>query len=89
MAVVLRPWRACAPPRMSSARAFLLVLVLGGTAASCATPPPVRPWQREYLSRRAMRFDDGLEGRFRQHLYGSREGADGGNGHVGGGCGCN
>jgi hypothetical protein len=37
-----------------------------------------------------MRLDDGLEGRFRQHLFGgAREGADGGYLHVGGGCGCN
>ena len=32
---------------------------------------------------------DGLEGRFRQHLFGAREGAEGGYGHAGGGCGCN
>jgi hypothetical protein len=66
----------------------LLLALLGALAAGCAHPP-VRPWQRGYLARRAMQFDDGLEGRFRQHLFGAREGAEGGYGHVGGGCGCN
>jgi hypothetical protein len=37
-----------------------------------------------------MRFDaDPQEDRFRQHMFGSREGGDGGYGHPGGGCGCN
>ncbi len=67
-----------------------LVALLGLAAIGCGhRPPPVRPWQRAYLSKRAMLFDDGLEGRFRQHLFGSREGAEGGYGVVGGGCGCN
>ena len=62
------------------------VTVVGG----CAHRPPIEPWQREHLAKRAMRFDaDPLEDRFRQHMFGSREGADGGYGHPGGGCGCN
>jgi hypothetical protein len=72
--------------------ALVLLGLVASQAAGCAhpPPPPVRPWQRGYLAKRAMRFDDGLEGRFRQHLFGgAREGADGGYGHVGGGCGCN
>ncbi len=69
---------------------LLLVALLCGTAASgCRHAPPVKPWQRGHLVRRAMQFDDGLEGRFRQHMFSSREGAEGGYGHVGGGCGCN
>jgi hypothetical protein len=70
--------------------ALLLLALLGSSASGCAHAPPVKPWQRGYLAKRAMQFDDGLEGRFRQHLFGgAREGADGGYGHVGGGCGCN
>ena len=71
--------------------AVALLAALGG-AAGCAhaPPPPIQPWQREHLSKRAMRFDaDPLESRFRQHMFGSREGADGGYGQPGGGCGCN
>lgn len=71
--------------------ALALLASLGG-AVGCAhvPPPPIQPWQREHLSKRAMRFDgDPLENRFRQHMFGSREGADGGYGQPGGGCGCN
>ena len=69
----------------------LLLLALAGlTLSGCMRPPPVRPWQRAYLSKRAMRFDqDRLEQRFRQHMFGSREGSDLGFGQPGGGCGCN
>ena len=70
---------------------LLVLLVAGasalGSLAGCALmPPPVQPWQREHLSKRAMRFDaDGEEDRFRQHWLGSREGADLGCGQPGGG----
>jgi hypothetical protein len=55
--------------------------------AGCAT---VKPYQREYLAKRPM-IDDNEPGeaRFQQHSRGAREGADGGTGEPGGGCGCN
>ena len=69
---------------------LLLVTALSGLVGCAHRPPPIQPWQREYLSKRGMRFDaDPLETRFRQHMFGSREGADGGYGQPGGGCGCN
>ena len=69
---------------------LLLVTALSGLAGCAHRPPPIQPWQREYLSKRGMRFDaDPLETHFRQHMFGSREGADGGYGQPGGGCGCN
>jgi hypothetical protein len=77
---------------MSGPRTLLVlaVLLFGAAASGCRhAAPPVKPWQRGYLVKRAMKFDDGLEGRFRQHLFSSREGAEGGYSHVGGGCGCN
>jgi len=50
----------------------------------------VKPHQREDLSRRSMIQDRGAgERRCTQHQTGSREGADGGTGEPGGGCGCN
>lgn len=74
-------------------RRLLVVAVLLATpAAGCVAhrPPPIEPWQREHLSKRAMRFDaDPLEMHFRQHVFGSREGSDLGYGQPGGGCGCN
>lgn len=68
---------------------MLFVLISLGAALSGCGHAPVKPWQREHLGKRAMSFDDGLEGRFRQHMFSTREGADGGYGVVGGGCGCN
>lgn len=65
--------------RMSVIAAF----VMGG----CAT---VAPYQREYLSRAAMDFGrEDSETAFRAHVHDSREGATGGHGSTGGGCGCN
>jgi hypothetical protein len=84
----LTAWRR--PRRGSGLVLIVAALVLALTATGCLRPPPVRPWQRAYLSKRAMRFDaDRLEMRFRQHMFGSREGSDLGYGQPGGGCGCN
>jgi len=56
-------------------------------AAGCAV---VKPHEREHLARPSMIEDrDAGERRFEQHRTGSREGADGGTGEPGGGCGCN
>jgi len=50
----------------------------------------VHAHQRENLAKRAMTNDvDPGQARFAQHERGSREGADGGTGQPGGGCGCN
>jgi hypothetical protein len=63
------------------------LLALAAALPACAT---VRPHERENLSRREMVGDrDPGESRFGQHQAGSREGADGGTGEPGGGCGCN
>ena len=48
-----------------------------------------QPWQREDLARRSMRPDgDGDRRALRDHMTGTREGAVGGLGSGGGGCGC-
>ncbi|HKA86415.1 MAG TPA: DUF4266 domain-containing protein [Haliangiales bacterium] len=61
----------------------VVALLLGGCAV-------VKPWQREDLARRAMVSDvEAGEARFQGHARGAREGADGGSGEAGGGCGCN
>jgi hypothetical protein len=68
-------------------KGILVAVLLLAPAAGCAR---VKPYQREYLSVRAM--DPGAEiaeDRFRQHWQGSREGSVGGFGAAGGGCGCN
>ena len=69
----------------------LLSFVLAFTTALAGTGcVVVRAHEREHLAKRAMTEDrDAGETRFGQHERGSREGADGGTGQPGGGCGCN
>lgn len=64
-----------------------LAIFLAAGAGACVR---VKPYQRENLARRSMVSDQQAgESRFAQHARGSREGADGGSGEAGGGCGCN
>ena len=50
----------------------------------------VKANERGNLAKRSMTNDrEAGEARFGQHERGSREGADGGTGQPGGGCGCN
>jgi hypothetical protein len=63
--------------------AALLFLAVAG----CVT---VKPQQRATLADPSMRFDDDARARAQmQHALDNREGAYGGNGVAGGGCGCN
>ncbi len=67
-------------------RCVLVALVFAALgSAGC-----VRPWQRETLAR----LQDRLDGHpamhaYEAHLWMVREGAAGGQGKAGGGCGCN
>jgi len=72
------------PPWLAVVIVFGLA-VIGGPG--CAV---VRAHQRGHLAKRAMTDDrDPGEARFAGHERGSREGAEGGAGQPGGGCGCN
>ncbi|MEZ4362639.1 MAG: DUF4266 domain-containing protein [Kofleriaceae bacterium] len=74
----------------SRARRLAVAVAASALALAAAGCVVVRPHQREHLARRAMVQDrDAGEVRFGQHQTGSREGADGGTGQPGGGCGCN
>ncbi len=69
-------------PMIASA---LLTLLL----CSCAITP-VEPWQKGNLAKPEMTFEgDVLDKQFTEHTYFSKEGAFGGSGVGGGGCGCN
>jgi hypothetical protein len=71
----------------NAVRALVFVITAAIAASGCVV---VRAHQRENLAKRAMTKDrDSGESRFGQHERGSREGADGGTGEPGGGCGCN
>ena len=72
-------------------RMMALVAVLGG-AAGCGHMGGigVKPHQRELLSDRTMRLDGNAQERAAdEHVLSNREGAVGGTGTAGGGCGCN
>lgn len=76
---------------LSFSRGMVLLALL---SAGCATARPrtwlVKPHQRGYLADRIMRLDaDAQERAADQHILLYREGALGGNGTAGGGCGCN
>jgi hypothetical protein len=82
------------PYRSPSRRRWLLRLALALTfAGGCATAPglaTVKPHQRELLADRIMSLDgDAQERAADQHMMSNREGAIGGTGTSGGGCGCN
>lgn len=66
-------------------RRILLLAAIGLPA--CA---PVKPYQRELLSKQIMVFQpDPYEDVLDLHMLEAREGALGGYGSAGGGCGCN
>jgi Domain of unknown function (DUF4266) len=70
----------------------LLALAVGALASNgCAVSKwTVRPHQRELLADRIMKLDaDAQEQAAEQHILENREGAIGGSGTSGGGCGCN
>ena len=63
------------------------VIVLAIVAAGCA---PVAPYQRGYLAREDMALDAAIgTAKALEKTFASKEGASGGAGVGGGGCGCN
>ncbi len=57
--------------------------------SACASITPVQPWQKGILAKPEMTFaGDNIGNEFNEHIYSSREGASGGSGANGGGCGC-
>ena len=72
------------------ARSLLLLAVLGGAAACSSIEPWVKPYERDRLADPIMALDmDPVSSAYVQHVYEAREGARGGEGSAGGGCGCN
>jgi hypothetical protein len=67
---------------------FLLASLL--LLTSCAGIQEVKPWEKGNLAKPEMTFEgDQLDNAFTEHIYSSKEGASGGAGVGGGGCGCN
>jgi len=68
-------------------RGLFMIVLLSLGASACVR---VRPYERELLSKRTMTFQpDPYEDVLDLHMVEAREGAVGGYGSAGGGCGCN
>jgi hypothetical protein len=71
-------------------RILLPLLVVGGLSGCSGIEPWVKPYERDKLADPIMALDgDPVSVAYIQHVYEAREGAKGGEGAVGGGCGCN
>ncbi len=71
-------WRSLAP-------AVAAALLLG----ACSGIGP-KPWERDLMAKPAMALDAAaIDAAIDDHVYFSKEGASGGRGFGGGGCGCN
>ena len=72
-------------------RNAVLGVALTSVLGACAMPEPwVKPYERERLADPIMQFQrDGLSAKHLTHVHEVREGARGGTGVQGGGCGCN
>ena len=70
-------------------RILLALLAFYGLSA-CSVEPWVKPYERDRLADPIMAlYGDPVSTAYIQHVYEAREGARGGEGAAGGGCGCN
>ncbi len=75
---------------MRLTRTLALLAVLLPLAGCGGIQPWVKPYERDRLADPIMSWDrDAISSAFLDHVYESREGARGGTGAAGGGCGCN
>ena len=76
--------------KLNIGRILLPLLVIGGLSGCSGIEPWVKPYERDKLADPIMALDgDPVSVAYIQHVYEAREGAKGGEGAVGGGCGCN
>jgi hypothetical protein len=76
--------------RIDRRRASGGLVFAAAIAAFCAGCATVKPWQRETLADPIMQPDrNPMASAFLDHIYFSREAANGGRSVGGGGCGCN
>ena len=71
-------------------RLLLLFCMLLGLSGCSNLEPWVKPYERDRLADPIMALDTApVSSAYIQHVYEAREGARGGEGAAGGGCGCN
>ncbi len=68
---------------------YIIATVMLFTLSGCVKD--VSPWQKDIHAKAVMQEGDmnGLNQRFEEHIYFSKEGTKGGGSVSGGGCGCN
>jgi len=73
--------------------AAALAAVAAAAVSGCSSAPQlvrVKPWERQYIADSSMDPNrDPLGSAMSEHVYFSREAAEGGRGVGGAGCGCN
>lgn len=75
---------------MTALRALAVLALLFAAAGCSSVEPWVKPYERENLADPIMAWDrDPVSSSYMRHVYEAREGARGGGGAAGGGCGCN
>ncbi len=73
-----------------SGRIGLLIIAMTWMAGCTSIEPWVKPYERDRLADPIMALDgDPVSTAYIQHVFEAREGARGGEGSAGGGCGCN
>ena len=71
-------------------RILLTLVIIAGLSACSSIEPWVKPYERDRLADPIMFLDaDPVSSAYIYHVYEAREGARGGEGTAGGGCGCN
>jgi len=71
-------------------RILFLGIAMAAVSGCSSIEPWVKPYERDRLADPIMALDiDPVSSAYMQHVYEAREGARGGEGAVGGGCGCN
>ena len=76
--------------KLATARRLSFALLACCGLSACSMEPWVKPYERDRLADPIMALDsDPVSTAYMQHVYEAREGARGGEGAAGGGCGCN
>lgn len=76
--------------KLEATGALAAMLALPALSGCSNIEPWVKPYERDRLADPIMLLDaDPVSTSYIQHVYEAREGARGGEGSAGGGCGCN